>query len=381
VGYKPSDAYYKEIITSSPTTGAAQDADSTPVATANRNGTDDGSFTLTVTHLDTGRYKVTGTIPSGYARGDVINVTVAATVGGVAAKGVVDTQILDSKRVGDLNDVTAATVAAAVLTDTTDVNAVGSLGYLATHAPSWYTAAPSTTAIASAVLQDTQSSDFAVVGSFGHLIVTMLDTNVGSRAPASTALSTATWTSTRAGYLDNLGGGAVALAATALSTANWTNARAGYLDNLSAGPVAQAATALSTAQWTNARAAKLDNLDAAVSTRSTYAGGAVAGITGVTFPANFASLAITSGGAVTVGTNGDKTGYSLAASGLDAITIEAGVNIRQACCVIAAFAAGVVSGAGTTSITFKGANSSTTRIQFTNVDAFGNRPNVALTLP
>ena len=31
-------------------------------------------------------------------------------------------------------------------------------------------------------------------------------------APASTALSTATWTGTRAGYLDNLSGGAVALA-------------------------------------------------------------------------------------------------------------------------------------------------------------------------
>lgn len=33
-----------------------------------------------------------------------------------------------------------------------------------------------------------------------------------------------------------------------------------------------------------------------------------------TFPSNFSSLAITAGGAVTVGTNGDKTGYSLAAA-------------------------------------------------------------------
>lgn len=39
-------------------------------------------------------------------------------------------------------------------------------------------------------------------------------------------------TATRAGYLDNLSAGAVALAATALSTAQWTNARAGYLDNI-----------------------------------------------------------------------------------------------------------------------------------------------------
>lgn len=44
-----------------------------------------------------------------------------------------------------------------------------------------------------------------------------------SLAPAATALSTATWTGTRAGYLDNLSGGAVALQSTLLTVA-------GYLD-------------------------------------------------------------------------------------------------------------------------------------------------------
>ena len=39
-------------------------------------------------------------------------------------------------------------------------------------------------------------------------------------------------TALRAGYLDNLSAGAVALAATALSTATWTAARAAYIDNL-----------------------------------------------------------------------------------------------------------------------------------------------------
>lgn len=38
------------------------------------------------------------------------------------------------------------------------------------------------------------------------------------------------------------------------------------------------------------------------------------------FPSNFASLAITAGGAMTVGTNGDKTGYSVSALGNDIIT-------------------------------------------------------------
>jgi hypothetical protein len=83
----------------------------------------------------------------------------------------------------------------------------------------------------------------------------------GIVALAGTALSTAQWTNTRAGYLDNLSAGAVAQAGTALSTAQWSNTRAGYLDNLSVGAVAQAGTALSTTQWSNTRAGYLDNLN------------------------------------------------------------------------------------------------------------------------
>jgi hypothetical protein len=82
--------YYAEFTTANPTTGAAQDADSLPVATATHNGTDDATFTLTVTHMDTGRYKVTGTVPGGYAAGDYVQVSVAATVATVAGKGVID---------------------------------------------------------------------------------------------------------------------------------------------------------------------------------------------------------------------------------------------------------------------------------------------------
>lgn len=64
-----------------------------------------------------------------------------------------------------------------------------------------------------------------------------LDATVSSRAPASTALSTATWTSTKAGYLD-----------TPVSSC------------------APASSALSSGVWTLARAAKLDNLDVVLST-------------------------------------------------------------------------------------------------------------------
>ena len=113
----------------------------------------------------------------------------------------------------------------------------------------------------------------------------------------------------------------------------------------------------------NARQA-LQNLDAAVSTRSIYAGGPVASVTAP----------------VTVGTNNDKVGYALAASGLDAIQVESGVNARQALSPILAACAGVVAGAGTGVIVIKGGNSSTTRITATTDNA-GNRSSVTLTLP
>ena len=106
------------------------------------------------------------------------------------------------------------------------------------------------------------------------------------------------------------------------------------------------------------------NLDARVSTRSTYAGGVVAGVTAP----------------VTVGTNNDKLGYLLAASGLDAVPIEAGVNARQALSPILAASAGIVAGAGTGVIVIKGGNSTTTRITATTDNA-GNRSSVVLTLP
>lgn len=99
----PGGIYVKEFTTSNPTTGAAQNADSLPVATANHNGTDDGAFILTVLNLDTGRYKITGTVPA-YSKSDVLNVSVAATVAAIAGKAIVDTQIIDSKQVGDLHD-------------------------------------------------------------------------------------------------------------------------------------------------------------------------------------------------------------------------------------------------------------------------------------
>jgi hypothetical protein len=106
------------------------------------------------------------------------------------------------------------------------------------------------------------------------------------------------------------------------------------------------------------------NLDARVSSRSVYAGGPVASVTAP----------------VTVGTNNDKGGYLLAAAGLDAITIETGVNARQALSPILASAAGTLTGAGTGTIVIKGGNVTTTRI-VASTDSSGNRTSVSLSLP
>lgn len=68
----------------------------------------------------------------------------------------------------------------------------------------------------------------------------------------------------------------------------------------------------------DATAFGLSRLDAAVSSRSTYAGADTAGTT--TLLTRVPSALTITGGAVTVGTNNDKTGYSLSALGLSAIS-------------------------------------------------------------
>jgi hypothetical protein len=97
---KPNGSYYAEFCTQRFDTGAATDAGGTPTATANKNGIDDGDFALTITKIDIGRYKVTGMVPAGYSAGDIVVVTVAATVNSVAGKGVIDQFQVVSARPG-----------------------------------------------------------------------------------------------------------------------------------------------------------------------------------------------------------------------------------------------------------------------------------------
>jgi hypothetical protein len=78
--------------------------------------------------------------------------------------------------------------------------------------------------------------------------------------------------------------------------------------------------------------------------------------------------------------SGSKSGYVLASTGLDSVVIETGCTARQALSVIAAATAGQVSGAGTGTVTIKGAGVATTRVVATT-DADGNRSVVTLSLP
>lgn len=78
--------------------------------------------------------------------------------------------------------------------------------------------------------------------------------------------------------------------------------------------------------------------------------------------------------------SGSKTGYTLAAAGLDSVVIESGLNARQALSLQAAALAGILSGAATTTVTIKGAGVATTRIIAT-VDSDGNRSALTLTPP
>ena len=74
----------------------AIDADALPAGIVTRNGADDGAVTVLVTHLATGRYALTGTLPTGYVNGDCVQVVMQATVGGAVGYSVVSDFVIDT---------------------------------------------------------------------------------------------------------------------------------------------------------------------------------------------------------------------------------------------------------------------------------------------
>jgi len=106
--YKPGNAVHGEFVTNNFGTGSATDADSVPVATVNRNGTDDAGVSVQVLHLDIGRYGFFFTIPPTYAAGDAVVATVQVTLNSILAKAVVWSEQLQAHNTDDVYALLAA---------------------------------------------------------------------------------------------------------------------------------------------------------------------------------------------------------------------------------------------------------------------------------
>ena len=112
----------------------------------------------------------------------------------------------------------------------------------------------------------------------------------------------------------------------------------------------------------------------------TLSGHPITPLSGFTFVAS-GTVRLASGQQVVAASVTDKSGYTLTASGLDTIPVEAGMNVRQALSVAAAGVAGRLAGAGTALIRIEAAGvSGTIRISGA-FDASGNRDTSFLNLP
>lgn len=91
-----SDSVWLHFGTSSPTTGAATDADSTPTVVVAEDGTDMG-YSPTVTNVATGLYKVqiAATAANGFEAGKRYSVYATATVDGITGRdGIAEFEVL-----------------------------------------------------------------------------------------------------------------------------------------------------------------------------------------------------------------------------------------------------------------------------------------------
>jgi hypothetical protein len=82
----------------------------------------------------------------------------------------------------------------------------------------------------------------------------------------------------------------------------------------------------------------------------------------------------------TVTTLTNKTGFALSSTGLDAIEPEVGFTLPDMIAINAAVLAGKLSGAGTSTIIFKAADGSATRVT-ASVDGSGNRTSITIAKP
>lgn len=237
--------------THTPSTGAATDADSVPAYRVYEDETGTAIENDVLAKLDdantTGFYseRIQLLDATGYEKGKTYTIYIAGTVGGVTGTMSHTFQIEAEVDANIVSDKTGFSLAA----DQSAVT-IGTVGTLTGHTA--------------------QTGDsFALIGSTGS--------GLTSLAPAATALTNATWTDARAGYIDELASANLPtdVSAASIATAVWNAATATYGTAGSYGLLletdldaaistrAAASTALTNATWTDARAGYLDELAAA----------------------------------------------------------------------------------------------------------------------
>lgn len=416
--YKPGDTYIGEFTTQRADSGAATDADALPSALLAHNGSDDASVTLTVAAVDTGRYKLSGTIPGSYTAGDKVQIVASATVNGVAGKAVIDSFVLDGKRVADLHDLAAgaqmdlvsAPNAAAVAAiqaglTTSSIWSSALAGTIATNLDtpissrlpaSGYTA-PDNSDVAALVSSVGTSLHTAVAAVQGQVSNLAFDSSgnvksspqtsvtVGGYAPGQDPatlllVSPANKIATDAGNrvsanTTQLDGQAVSAAAPVSFAARV--AAPGDAMDLVAAPSASAVAALQSSLATAAAQATMLTELASVKAQTdqfVFSGTSVLAAP----PAGSITAATFASGAIAAGALAATATASIADALLDRSAAIDGQSPRAAWRIMAAALAGQVAGAGTNNETFLGLDGATTRLAV-EVDGSGNR--TAVTYP
>jgi hypothetical protein len=104
---KPGQTITCDFAVSNPLSGAAVNADSLPTGVLVIDGVDNGA-TVTIANKSTGNYSASVTVPGGTTAGATVQIRVTAVVNTVTGKGVVFSDVVDTKRTSDLNDLSAS---------------------------------------------------------------------------------------------------------------------------------------------------------------------------------------------------------------------------------------------------------------------------------
>jgi hypothetical protein len=134
--YQAGDSW-SVTFTVADASGAAANADATPVVTILRDGiVDTAGWSLgTVTNPATGRYRVAGSVPLSIPPGSLVEIEVAATIGGVSARAIIERFRLDLADVNvvQINGQPATSSAEPVAANVVQLNGVPVTSSLPAH--------------------------------------------------------------------------------------------------------------------------------------------------------------------------------------------------------------------------------------------------------